>query len=725
MDNQQTDTVPVPPQFSIPTVEEPTHHMSRRVAIYLPLAILVLLGGFFSYQFLFAQKPVLQEHFFASTFSAIDNIKSARYKVDLNIFSENRDTDAQPFKPVDDNGLLARYEADKLIVIDAQKLIDSLEIYNALNSDKYPRSLSDLDLGFTPSHFVYTLLTGNRGYQLNFTLQTDEAVSALQKIKNTQIAVAGKSIVVSGNGVNRPYLYIPSRISSSGIMDIYGTADEVFNYVDPSLGVKVFLAGIFDKITHEQQDFEVNTGAEVSMQGFSMKLAAESRLKDGALYFQISEFPSLISSYLGGSFPVGDWIKVDLKDKSALSMSGLNGVVKSLDSVSSGQSDAKEKAYKYMTSVLLAADATGFFEYVADPISENLNDVGVYKYVLRIKPENAKSFYKKLVSELDKSVEEDKPITVNQEVIDSLDDPSFQNTLQYIANNVTFSVWSDKGMRTPYKIQVDMRLVPDETKSPKWKGKQMKLQWSLELTSVNENISVEQPTEFKTLKQYVMEVKNWTESDYLQAEQTNNIRQLRSSLGVFKSAFGIAPYQLSDLTKTGAELKQHGYVSVTDSDGKSLSYYSSYYDNRPFIVDLPSDAYGGSYKYAQTTDGYTLTYAMKLSPYKAGDALPSIISHSWSSKASIYAMTVIDGLNTTTSGNSLSLEADQANKLDSDGDGVSDAVEKYLGTNPNKKDSDGDGYNDGEELSRGLNPLGTGYLKATTYYSGGFPFPSL
>ncbi len=43
--------------------------------------------------------------------------------------------------------------------------------------------------------------------------------------------------------------------------------------------------------------------------------------------------------------------------------------------------------------------------------------------------------------------------------------------------------------------------------------------------------------------------------------------------------------------------------------------------------------------------------------------------------------------------------------LDSDGDGICDADERILGTNPFLMDSDGDGYPDGLELALGSDPL--------------------
>lgn len=44
-------------------------------------------------------------------------------------------------------------------------------------------------------------------------------------------------------------------------------------------------------------------------------------------------------------------------------------------------------------------------------------------------------------------------------------------------------------------------------------------------------------------------------------------------------------------------------------------------------------------------------------------------------------------------------------KIDTDNDGLTDKVEKMLGSDPYKKDTDGDGYNDFEDLQGGYSPM--------------------
>lgn len=61
-----------------------------------------------------------------------------------------------------------------------------------------------------------------------------------------------------------------------------------------------------------------------------------------------------------------------------------------------------------------------------------------------------------------------------------------------------------------------------------------------------------------------------------------------------------------------------------------------------------------------------------------------------------------------------------ADDADPDNDGLTNAEERFYGTDPQKSDTDNDGYKDGEEVRSGYNPLGPGKLDTD---NDGFPDP--
>ncbi|HOE80817.1 MAG TPA: hypothetical protein PLC11_00275 [bacterium] len=85
--------------------------------------------------------------------------------------------------------------------------------------------------------------------------------------------------------------------------------------------------------------------------------------------------------------------------------------------------------------------------------------------------------------------------------------------------------------------------------------------------------------------------------------------------------------------------------------------------------------------------------------------------------ANIYGLIVKLGTGVTNK-NLMSIPLADANLggEDSDDDGLSDTIERSLGSDPNKADTDGDGYDDKVEWLRGYNPLGEGMLPINPQY---------
>jgi hypothetical protein len=191
----------------------------------------------------------------------------------------------------------------------------------------------------------------------------------------------------------------------------------------------------------------------------------------------------------------------------------------------------------------------------------------------------------------------------------------------------------------------------------------------------------------------------------------------------YKQLAGVYPSKLDDLKKTVGEIKSDVKKTATPQKTvftSSLGYYGIPKDDAPLLSEVPMDLYTHMpYGYSLKGADFALTYTMQLPAYEAGTSPRSMYTSNYmtrtaSGKAPLV-MNVVQGKNTASS-KSASDEAAAQSSVDSDGDGVSDALENYLGLNRLKTDSDGDGHSDYDELTQGSNPLGPGNLKSSSSF---------
>ena len=152
----------------------------------------------------------------------------------------------------------------------------------------------------------------------------------------------------------------------------------------------------------------------------------------------------------------------------------------------------------------------------------------------------------------------------------------------------------------------------------------------------------------------------------------------------------------TDLNFT-ATLRQYNYTGLITFKGIALSGFSV----SSTVGSAVSNA-SGYYQLAAISHGSALTVAAAESCYVTNESSYQVVAGLGATQLNFTVSGCASGcIERTVSGVPTCL-------LDSDGDGLTNAEESNLGTDPNASDSDGDGQADGYEYSHGSDPLDRG-----------------
>ena len=182
-----------------------------------------------------------------------------------------------------------------------------------------------------------------------------------------------------------------------------------------------------------------------------------------------------------------------------------------------------------------------------------------------------------------------------------------------------------------------------------------------------------------------------TRESYLLYKQSSNIENIRFALEYYRELTGSYPGSLGAL-----RAKPHDLTSSSSPKVSASTYALRFLKDEYILPYVPRDVYlREEIGYVSSGKDYELKYHIVIPAINESDSddLYTIeFAKSWR-----LVPKYINGLNTATS-KSISKEAVEKSKIDSDKDGIPDWFETYYGTDPSKADSDGDKISDLDEI---------------------------
>lgn len=326
--------------------------------------------------------------------------------------------------------------------------------------------------------------------------------------------------------------------------------------------------------------------------------------------------------------------------------------------------DAEKK--ELARKLAAAFDAHKAFTLHSNPSFGSVGGVGAYRYSFKINLDGLLAAMQEIVLSL---VNDVKPLSLEEQLelkaqmLKEISSPEFAEVrkfVEYINQNGTTELWIDAETGHLLQAAYSLRFAPKSL--PALKDKQLHFEFKQTLSNIDKPQTIEAPTETIPHEEALILMSGKSRQAFLHEKQSSQIQALQSELHYRQSVRGSYPETLQDVL---------GGKTVQD-----------------VVAKVP-------YLYFPSATNYKLLYQIDLPPKEAQPDYYSVVEQAY--PGNILALKYVNGTNTATA-DVLSLEAAALAKKDTDKDGVSDALEEYVGTSKTLADTDKDGIKDGSEI---------------------------
>ncbi|HEY9584687.1 MAG TPA: hypothetical protein VJI33_03895 [Candidatus Paceibacterota bacterium] len=224
---------------------------------------------------------------------------------------------------------------------------------------------------------------------------------------------------------------------------------------------------------------------------FSMNADIEFVSRDGVVYGKINRMPAFL--FFNFDKLKGKWVKIGDVASSTTKLK-----------LDDGDTAKIFDAIKQMPKV---ADETKVLSSVNRPEKETLGNETVYRYDLKLNPENMVKYFDRMAPILRESVPEDRlsefDIAIKEQRA-KITDPAFKKFMDYFEGQSSLSVWISNDTKLPVRISSTAYLVSEGSStsgSNNSISKQVNINLSASLSNINQPVEVETPTGFITIEE--------------------------------------------------------------------------------------------------------------------------------------------------------------------------------------------------------------------------------
>ncbi|HQU07877.1 MAG: hypothetical protein B7X04_02290 [Parcubacteria group bacterium 21-54-25] len=500
-----------------PTPEANTHRSwARLLTIGVSVLVLVVLVAGVAYAYVekigpFSSPPYTENNLFSGLLTKAALIRTSTYEASSTLIMEPREADAKPFTyQPPSKQLIAEYTNDAQRAQSVSNILMQLQY-----ATRYPASLLQLQRQnnshlynpvfsisindpVTNKPYDYTLTNGGKNFALSVTFQTSDAIQAIQReygYSATNTPITGQTVTFTKNSPTYYYL------SSTPPKPFFVQMQDMASYFPPQLAVAFSLGATVDWA--HSADWKFNLSASGDFGDLTYKVGGDALKKDGVYYLRINDIPGIVGMLADYK---GKWIKYDpataTTTATAYPISELSSITSQLPQA---EKDYKKQRAAYTKLLLMAAniaDSVHLMHFKTPPVVDHVNGRTLYRYELVLNKDAIVPFYTKLLAAAKQDPDlANAPFVTDTGLINYLKSPEFDSVFAYYNENTALTLWVDP-QGFPAQLSYSIRFVPPDTATA-LKDKQARLTFTLNMSRINQPVTIQAPSGAKTVEQLV------------------------------------------------------------------------------------------------------------------------------------------------------------------------------------------------------------------------------